>query len=428
MLKVLRKIFLTFCVTFFLVAMAGLGLSAISGSHRSDLAKELELFVESLDFIQTCYVSETKSRDLVYGAISGMVSSLDPHSQFLTPEEYEELKIDTQGKFGGIGVEITIKDGLITVIAAIEDTPAARAGMRTHDRIIKIDGDVVKNFTLSETVKRLRGKPGTTVEVVAWREKAGKLLSFKIKRAVIDVKDIKSIRMFGDHIGYIRLVNFSDQASVEMDKALKDLKKRGAKGLIVDLRNNPGGVLDKAVVVTDHFLAKGLVIVTVKGREEKNSEIFRARGRSNETSLPMVLLINEGSASGSEIMAGALQDNKRAILIGTKTFGKGSVQSVLELKDDSAIKLTTAAYLTPSGRSIHVKGIEPDIFVESEAAPPLPEVKETQVDLEAILTNPESVVTEDSESLKEEARQPDPSTDAQLRRSVEFLNEKISPK
>lgn len=365
-----KKTFVFVCVIFSLLSLAHLALSAISRNQGSyqDIYQELELFTDALSFVQDEYVQETKPKDLIYGALAGLLGHLDPHSQFLLPEEYEELKIDTEGKFGGIGIEITMKDDLVTVVTPIEDAPAWKAGIVPMDRIVKIDDVLVKNFTLNDAVKKLRGKPGTEVRIVVWREKDKEFYSLRLKRAFIDVKDIKEARLIEGAIGYLRLVEFREGTPQELDRVLKNLKAEGLKGLVIDLRNNPGGLLDKAIETTQRFLEPGSLIVTVRGRDPKQTEEFKSSWRAPDLVTALVILVNEGSASGSEIMAGALQDHKRAFLLGTTTFGKGSVQTVLPLRDGSALKLTTSHYYTPSGRSIHDKGITPDIVVEDTAA------------------------------------------------------------
>ena len=365
-MKILGRVFIFISVAFFLLTLASWGFSAMGHNKASDLSKELDLFADGLAIVQTQYVDQKKPKDLIYGAFSGLLNNLDPHSQFLTPQEYEDLKQETVGKFGGIGVEITIKDNLVTIITPMEGTPAWDAGLASNDRIVKIDGVVMKNFTLDEVSKKLRGTPGTMVDIVVWREKDSKLHSFKIKRQMIEVKDIKEARILGDHIGYLRIVEFREGTPADLDKTLRDLKEKGMESLILDLRNNPGGLLDEAIQATERFLPRGTLIVSMKGRDEKQNTEYKSDFRSAETNMPMVVLVNEGSASGSEILAGALQDHKRAILLGTKTFGKGSVQTVFPLSDGSALKLTTSRYFTPSGRSIHEKGIMPDIIVENK--------------------------------------------------------------
>ncbi|MFH0940265.1 MAG: S41 family peptidase [Candidatus Omnitrophota bacterium] len=376
MLRIFRKIFICVCVAFFLATLCGLAISGMDRSRKNETYKELDLFADALAFIQAQYVDDTNPKDIIYGAMAGMLNRLDPHSQFLTPEEYDELKVETEGKFGGIGIEITIKDSLVTVITPIEGTPAWEAGLQPNDRIVKIEDIVIKNFTLNEAVKKLRGKPGTEVNVVIWREKENKLHSYKIKRAIIAIKDIKEAKILEDHIAYLKLVEFREDTPRELDRALKDLKKQGMDSLVLDLRNNPGGLLDMAIAVSEMFLAKGHSIVSIKGREAKQNAEYKANLKTPYVDMPIVLLVNEGSASGSEIVAGALQDNQRAVIMGARTFGKGSVQTVFPLRDGSALKLTTSRYFTPKGTSIHEKGIAPDIIVESKE--PVNVVKEAE--------------------------------------------------
>lgn len=419
MIKFFKNVFIWVSAVFFLLTLTGLALSAMDRTKKSATTKELDLFVDTLAYIQAQYVDETKPKDLVYGALSGMVNSLDPHSQFLTPEEYEDLKVDTEGKFGGIGVEITVKDHLITVITSIDGTPAWEAGLQTNDRIVKIDDTVIKNFTLNEAVKKLRGKPQTEVNIVVWREKEGKLHAFKIKRALIDIKDIKEAKILENNIAYLKLVEFREDTPQELDRVLKDLKEKGADSLVFDLRNNPGGLLDKAIEVARRFLPRGAVIVSTQGRDAAQNVVYKSDFKAPDVDMPIVLLVNEGSASGSEIVAGAFQDNKRAIILGEKTFGKGSVQTVLSLRDGSALKLTTSLYFTPKGESIHEKGIIPDIVVAQPEFKVKPKAgkEEAEGDLEKIFENVEAEKPGEEEGALSEIT----AKDAQLSRAVDLL-------
>jgi len=333
---------------------------------KDQMYKELNLFADSISIIMKNYVDETKPKDLIYGALKGMVSSLDPYSEFLNPEEYKELKEGTEGKFGGVGMEITIQDGLVTVVTPIEGTPAWRIGIQPQDKIVKINGTIIRNYTLTDAVKLLRGEPGTTVKITVWRKNEVRLIDFNVTREMIKVEAIKDSRMIDDKIGYLRLVEFSETIDNDLDQALDKLKSQGMKGLVLDLRNNPGGLLIAAAGVAEKFLDKDKVIVTTKGKGINQNLEFRTKQVPKYKDLPLVVLVNQGSASGSEIVAGALQDYNRAIIIGEKTFGKGSVQTVIDLSDGSAIKLTTSKYFTPSGRSIHGEGIKPDIEVPFE--------------------------------------------------------------
>jgi len=338
--------------------------AVIDKKKSNELFKQVELFSDTLAIIQTDYVDEVKPKDLIYGALKGMLASLDPHSQFMDPDTYNELKVDTEGKFGGLGIEITIKDGLLTVVTPIEDTPAWKAGIKAKDRIVKINNELTRDMTLTDAVKKLRGKVGEPVNMTVLRESEKKLLEFKIVRGVIKIQDIKAARILEDGIAYIRLVEFRENTAVDLDKALQNLIKQGMNAVILDLRNNPGGLLDAAVDVAGKFIERGKIIVSTKGRKPSQNMEFMARTANPVIDLPMVILINEGSASGSEIVAGALKDYKRAIILGTKSFGKGSVQTIVPLGDGSALRLTTSKYFTPLNNVIHGKGVIPDIVVE----------------------------------------------------------------
>lgn len=335
----------------------------------NDIYAQIELFSYALTTIQSEYVDVKTPQELIYGSLKGMLGSLDPHSQFLTPDDYKELKSETQGKFGGLGIEISIKDGLLTVITPIDDTPAYRAGIKAGDRIVKIESELTKDLTLNDAVKKLRGDPGSEVKITVLREDDFKLLDFAIKREIIQIQDVKDVMILDDRIGYVRLAEFREESFTEMHKALEKLRKAGMDSLIVDLRNNPGGLLNIAIKISEDFLPPGQMIVSTKGRHAaQDIETYSKNTQGKVTDVPVVILINQGSASGSEILAGALQDNKRAVIVGEQSFGKGSVQSVIPLPDGSGLRLTTSKYFTPSGRSIHGKGITPDIVIERKIA------------------------------------------------------------
>jgi carboxyl-terminal processing protease len=334
-------------------------------SGPQDMYSQVELFSYVLTTVQSEYVEEKKPKDLIYGALTGMVGSLDPHSQFMSPEEYKELKSDTEGKFGGLGIEITMRDGLLTVVTPIEDTPAWKAGIKAGDRIVKIEKKVTRDITLNDAVKKLRGEPGTKVHLTVLREPEYKVHEFDIVREVIRVQDIKEPTLLDDNIAYLRLVEFRENSCEQMYAALKKLKDLGATSLILDVRNNPGGLLNVAIKISEMFLPEGKTIVSTKGRHSSQNTLSVSHIKKEEfAAWPIVVLINEGSASGSEILAGALKDNKRAVTLGAKSFGKGSVQSVIPLQDGSGLRLTTSKYFTPSGVCIHEIGITPDIVVE----------------------------------------------------------------
>ncbi len=334
---------------------------ALEDSHY----KRIKTFAESLSLVKKNYVEEVEEKDLVYGAIKGMLSSLDPHSSFMPPEIFNEMKVDTKGEFGGLGIQIGIKDKILTIIAPIEDTPAYSAGVEAGDKIIKIEGESTKDISLHDAVSKLRGKPGTSVTITIIRKGLDKPKDITIVRAIIKIKSVKS-RMIEDGIGYIKLTQFQQKTASELGKALKKLSKKDMVALVLDLRNNPGGLLRGAVDVTSQFLPEGKLVVYIKGRDGKKTE-FKTDNGNKYSDIPMVILVNEGSASASEIVAGAMQDWGKSIVLGTQTFGKGSVQTVIPLSDGSALRLTTARYYTPKGRTIQTTGITPDIIVKLEA-------------------------------------------------------------
>ncbi len=326
--------------------------------------EEMKLFTDVLSIIRGSYVEEVEIKELIYGGINGMLATLDPHSSFLDPDTYKELKTDTKGEFGGLGIEISIRDDVLTVIAPIEDTPADRVGLKAGDQILKIDDQFTKDIGIMEAVKLLRGPKGSKVTLTIMREAFSKPKPFSITREIIRIESIKA-RTLEDGYGYIRLSQFQERTSDDLAAALDKLHKEnsaGINGLVLDMRNNPGGLLDQAVRVSDYFLDSGLIVYT-EGREEGSEMKFIARADGTEADYPMVILINGGSASAAEIVAGALKDHHRAILLGTRSFGKGSVQTIIPLSDNSGLRLTTARYFTPSGTSIQALGIEPDIVV-----------------------------------------------------------------
>jgi carboxyl-terminal processing protease len=328
-----------------------------------DTYEKLKVFTEILSQVQGNYVDEVNSRDLIYGAIRGMLEALDPHSAFMTPETFREMQVETQGKFGGLGIEITVKDRMLTVVAPIEGTPADRAGIQPGDRIIRIEGQPTKDMILMDAVRKLRGPKGSKVTISILREGMLEPMDLTIVRETIEVKSVRS-KDLGDGIYYTRVSSFQEHTADDLGRVLEQVRKAGSTALILDLRNDPGGLLNQAVAVTDMFLDKGQLIVYTQGRLKNQELRFIAEHSNGFPKLPMVVLVNGGSASASEIVAGALQDWKRAVILGTKTFGKGSVQTVIPLTDGSGLRLTTAKYFTPRGRSIHGAGIVPDIIVE----------------------------------------------------------------
>ncbi len=343
---------------------------------------KLKIFGDVLSVIQTSYVEEPNVDNLVQGAIKGMLQTLDPHSSYLTPDMLKQVEVETKGVFGGLGIEIGIKDNILTVIAPIEDTPAFRAGLQAGDKIVKIENESTRDMTVTDAVKKLRGEPGTKVTISIVREGLAEPRAYTITRDVIKIKSVKSKAM-GDGIAYVKLIQFQQDTTAELDKALQAAQKEkgGIKGLVLDLRNNPGGLLDQAVKVSDEFIESGLIVYT-DGRIESQKYKYFAHKEGTWSGFPIVVLVNAGSASASEIVAGALQDHGRAILLGTRTFGKGSVQTILPLEDGSALRLTTARYYTPNGRSIQAKGIEPDIVVRDgrEAPEGHPSLREKDIE------------------------------------------------
>ncbi|OOZ39626.1 peptidase S41 [Solemya pervernicosa gill symbiont] len=346
---------------------------------------ELRTFTEVFARIKSDYVEEVDDKTLLENAIRGMLSGLDPHSAYLNEDEFTELQVGTSGQFGGLGIEVTMEDGFVKVVAPIDDTPAQRAGVQAGDLVIRLDDAPVKGMTLNDAVKVMRGKPGTDIELTIVRNGLDKPLKITIERAVIKVKSVKK-RMLEDGFGYVRVSQFRSKTGPNLKQAISDLKKENdgpLKGLVLDLRNNPGGVLNAAVGVSDVFLEKGLVVYT-EGRIDDSQMRFNAKPGDQIDGAPLVVLINGGSASASEIVAGALQDHKRGLIVGTKSFGKGSVQTILPMNSKTGIKLTTARYFTPSGRSIQAEGIEPDIIldrlkVEAAQSPVVTSVKEADL-------------------------------------------------
>jgi carboxyl-terminal processing protease len=328
--------------------------------------ESIELFTDVMAIVKKSYVEEVDTKKLIYGAINGMLASLDPHSSFMPPDTYKEMKIDTKGAFGGLGIEISIKDGILTVISPIEDTPAFKAGIKSGDQILRIDDKFTKDLNINDAVKRMRGQKGTKVILTIMRDGFDKPQEFSLMRDIIQVRSVRS-KLMEDGYGYVRIAQFQEKTDEDLAKFLKSMKEENKgelKGLVLDMRNDPGGLLDQAVKVAEHFIEDGEMIVYTEGREKDSKMQFTSRKGTKEPKYPIVVLINGGSASASEIVAGALQDHKRAIVMGTQSFGKGSVQTIIPLSDQSGLRLTTARYYTPKGRSIQAKGITPDIVVE----------------------------------------------------------------
>lgn len=357
-----KKILLTFLGLVALTIIIG-GDARISQARRQEeeVYRNIELFIDAMNIVQEQYIEPVEDKKLIYNALKGMLS-LDPYSAFLEPEMKEELQIETKGEFHGVGMEITLKDGIITVVSPIEDTPAWNAGIKAGDKILEIDGESTKGFSTFEAAQKLRGKKGTEVTISILRAGHTELKKITLVRDVIKVKSIRE-KTIDNRFSYVRVRDFQERTAVDLANVLVELNKNNIKGLLLDLRSNPGGLLTSAIDVSELFLPKGKLIVYTKGRSEEDKHTFISR-KNALWEKPMVLLMNQGSASASEIVIGALKDNLKTPTVGMKTFGKGSVQNLIPLKDGSALKLTIAHYYTPSGICIEGKGIEPDVKVE----------------------------------------------------------------
>jgi len=335
-----------------------------AAARDSDTYRLMELFANVFERVKQDYVEPVEDRDLIEAAINGMLTSLDPHSSYLDQEHFRDMQVQTKGEFGGLGIEVTMENGLVKVVSPIDETPAARAGLQPGDLITHLDGEAVSGLTLSEAVDRMRGRVGTDIVLTVLRQSAGEPFDVTITRDIITIRSVRS-RLEGGDVGYVRITSFTEQTETGVEEAIADLKEKAGdklKGFVLDLRNNPGGLLDQAVAVSDSFLNAG-EIVSTRARDLEETQRFNAREGDLADGLPIVVIINGGSASASEIVSGALQDHGRAIILGTKSFGKGSVQTIMPLPGNGAMRLTTARYYTPSGRSIQAKGIEPDILV-----------------------------------------------------------------
>ncbi len=352
-----------------LIVMGALVLGLLVGKgvektgYASESYEELKIFAEVLTQVKKHYVETLQTQELVHGAVRGLLKTLDPHSSYMTPDMYQEMQVETKGEFGGLGIQIGIRDHRIVVIAPIEGTPAHAAGMEAGDVIVNVDDEPMKDFTLMEAVQRMRGPKGTQVTVTVERERASEPLTFTLTRDIIKIHSVRS-RVIDDRIGYVRISQFQESTPEDLGRALDTLREENLRGLIVDLRNNPGGLLSAAVGVSDQFLKADTLVVSIKGRDGHEDE-YRTRLTTEPHDYPMIVLVNHGSASASEIVAAAMQDWEKAVIVGKTTFGKGSVQTILPLSDGSGLRLTTAKYYTPSGASIHDVGVKPDIVVEA---------------------------------------------------------------
>ena len=400
-------------------------------AEENEHYKTIKTFAETLSLVQKNYVEEVDEKDLVYGAIKGMLNSLDPHSSFMAPEHFKEMQIDTKGEFGGLGIQIGIKDKILTIISPIDDTPAFKAGVKSGDKIIKIDGETTKDITIYDAVKKLRGAKGTSVTITIVREGLDKTLDIKIVRDIIKLKSVKH-KIIDETIGYIKITQFQEKTAADLRNALEEIDKENINALILDLRNNPGGLLKGAVDVSSLFLPPEKLVVYIKGRDGEKTEFNTARG-NRHFNYPMVVLVNQGSASASEIVAGAMQDWEQAVVLGTQTFGKGSVQTVIPLTDGSALRLTTARYYTPKDRSIQTTGITPDIIVDLKTTNGAKtHVVFREKDLDKHLMNDTAEEAEEATKEEESDKNEDPELqevpsnvsedeDNQLQRAVDLL-------
>ena len=429
-----RVVFLVILLTAIGVFSIATQRVGIAGSKYEDLAT----FNNVLSIVEKNYVESVDDEKLIEGAIQGMLSSLDPHSNFLDAETFREMQVETKGAFGGLGIEITVKDGYITVVSPIAGTPAYRVGIQSGDKIVRIEGKSTKNLSLVDAVRLMRGPKGTKITISIFREGMTKPEDFTIVRDVIKIKSVRA-RLLEEGYAYARVASFQERTEQDLSRALSDFREEGElSGLVLDLRNNPGGLLDQAVRVSNLFLDGGLIVYT-DGRVESQKMRFEATKGAKEADYPMVVLVNGGSASASEIVAGALQDHKRALILGTKTFGKGSVQTIIPLDGGSGLRLTTAHYFTPSGHSIQAKGITPDIIVHPEDYTSHEETKDPEFfilreeNLEGHLKNPDDAESESEKKENGKGTAPrvspldpragygDPKTDVQLARALELL-------
>ncbi len=413
---------------FFMVGTLGVVKDDVGVRATADQSyQQLQVFADVIEKVEQNYVEEVDMELLIYGAIDGMLKTLDAHSSFLKPDLYKELQVETKGSFGGLGIEITIRDGILTIVSPIEDTPAFRAGLEAGDRIVKIEEEPTKDMTLFEAVKKMRGKKGTKINLTIFREGLEEPFEVAIVRDVIKIMSVKA-KTVEDVFGYVRITQFQENTGRELKKQLQRLESEagdeGLKGLILDLRNNPGGLLDQAVLVADEFLEGGKIVYT-DGRMKSQKMEFFAHPQKEKHSYPIICLVNGGSASASEIVAGALQDHHRAVILGTPTFGKGSVQTIIPMQDGSGLKLTTAQYYTPNGRVIQAKGIEPDIEVSNrveDKGRPLRFLRERDLDRH-LENNGEGLEQEDAAPQE---KPPEPEADVedkdiQLTRALEIL-------
>jgi len=406
-------------------AIAGtvvLAVPAAAQQNNSETYRQLNLFGDVFERVRADYVEDVSDENLIEAAINGMLTSLDPHSSYLSPKNFRDMQVQTRGEFGGLGIEVTMENGYVKVVSPIDDTPAFRAGLKPNDLITHLDGEAVQGLTLSEAVEKMRGKVGSDLKLTIRRE-GREAFDVSVTRAVIKIRSVRS-RMEGKDIGYVRITSFSEQTATGVERAIKRFKensKNKLKGIVLDLRNNPGGLLDQSVKVSDAFLNQG-EIVSTRSRRADEGQRFNAKPGDVADGLPIVVLLNGGSASASEIVAGALQDHRRGIIMGTRSFGKGSVQTIIPLSGHGAIRLTTARYYTPSGRSIQAKGIDPDIVVEQATLNKVTQPRRTrEADLRGRLDNPNGAEPKKPTADKKPAAAAEKPQDYQLARAMDLL-------
>lgn len=404
-----------------IAGMVAFAAPALAQNNNSETYRQLNLFGDIFERVRADYVEEVSDETLIEAAVNGMLTSLDPHSSYLSPKNFRDMQTQTRGEFGGLGIEVTMENGYVKVVSPIDDTPAFRAGLKSGDLITHLDEEPVQGLTLSEAVEKMRGKVGSDLKLTI-RRTGREPFEVTVTRDIIKIRSVRS-RMEGDDIAYVRITSFSEQTTSGMERALNRLKEEAGgklKGVVLDLRNNPGGLLDQSVKISDAFLNQG-EIVSTRSRRADEGQRFNAKPGDITDGLPIVILVNGGSASASEIVAGALQDHRRAIVLGTRTFGKGSVQTIIPLTGHGAIRLTTARYYTPSGRSIQAKGIDPDIVVEQSRIEKIDQPqRRREENLRGRLDNPGGGNDNDSNAVQAEEGETTP-VDYQLSRALDLL-------
>ena len=404
-----------------IAGMVAFAAPALAQNNNSETYRQLNLFGDIFERVRADYVEEVSDETLIEAAVNGMLTSLDPHSSYLSPKNFRDMQTQTRGEFGGLGIEVTMENGYVKVVSPIDDTPAFRAGLKSGDLITHLDEEPVQGLTLSEAVEKMRGKVGSDLKLTI-RRTGREPFEVTVTRDIIKIRSVRS-RMEGDDIAYVRITSFSEQTTSGMERALTRLKEEAGgklKGVVLDLRNNPGGLLDQSVKISDAFLNQG-EIVSTRSRRADEGQRFNAKPGDITDGLPIVTLVNGGSASASEIVAGALQDHRRAIVLGTRTFGKGSVQTIIPLTGHGAIRLTTARYYTPSGRSIQAKGIDPDIVVEQSRIEKIDQPqRRREENLRGRLDNPGGGNDNDSNAVQAEEGETTP-VDYQLSRALDLL-------